>query len=373
MNSSLSDTWSNGSGRLVIDLDAIATNYRTLTTKLGGVSCGACVKANAYGLGMERVAQVLAREGCNDFFFSFMEGAIRLRYMLPEVRIHVFSGLAAGKPADFVQYNMIPVLNSLGDIKGWSEYCRATDTSPPASIHIDSGMSRLGLPEVEVKTVLDDPSILKGLNLELVMSHLACADESDHPKNKQQLDYFRTFQSKFSVKAASLANSSGIFLGPQYHFDLARPGAAIYGINPTPDTPSPMRQVIRLQGKIMQVQPVDTPQSVGYGANYKINGPSRIATVGAGYADGYLRSLSGNATVYINDIPIQVVGRVSMDMISIDVTNVPEHLCQTGMSVDLIGPHNDVDALAKSAGTIGYEILTSLGRRYERTYLSETD
>ncbi len=366
------DQWPNGSGRLLIDLDAIASNYRTLRNQLGSVACGACVKADSYGLGMLKVAPVLAREGCEDFFFSFLERAVRLRAKLPNVRIHIFTGLAAGKPSDFVEHNLIPVLNSLDDIKLWSDFCSKSGVAHRADIHIDTGMLRLGLTPSDVVTVMNNPSLVSGLNIDLVMSHLACADDAMSPMNGQQLSDFSKSCDVFAAKRLSLANSSGIFINPDYHFNLARPGAALYGINPTPDKPSPLKQVVQLQGKILQVRCVDTPQSVGYGASHIISEPGRIATVGVGYADGYLRHLSGNATVYLGDIAVPVIGRVSMDFITIDISSVPAqfgHLCEPGMAVDLIGPHHDVDALATQAGTIGYEILTSLGNRFHRRYL----
>ncbi|MBT4888729.1 MAG: alanine racemase [Rhodospirillales bacterium] len=369
MSSSLPDTWFHASGRLLIDLNTIASNYRTLKEQMADKACGACVKANCYGLGMDQIAPTLANEGCEDFFVSFLEGGIKLRAILPKARIHVFTGLSGGKPQDFVDYNLIPALNSLGEIQEWSDYCSKTVTRHTADIQIDTGMQRLGLPQDEIESVLNNPSLLGDLDIDLVFTHLACADTPSHPMNRQQLDYFTKVYERFGANRASLANSSGIFLGSDYHFDLARPGAALYGINPILGKPSPMAQVVRLQGKILQTRHVDTPQSVGYGATHRISEKGRIATVGVGYADGYLRSLSEGSLAHIGDIPVPVVGRVSMDMITLDISNVPEHMCSPGMIVDLIGPHQGVDTLAEKAGTIGYEILTSLGGRYYRTYL----
>jgi alanine racemase len=362
------DDWTSGSGRLLIDLDAITENYRTLNKQSGTAACGACIKANGYGLGMLKIAPALANEGCEDFFFSFTRGAVRLRAILPGIRIHIFTGLASAKPEDFVEHNLIPTLNSMEDIKQWSDFVIKTQTNHPVNIHIDTGMLRLGLTPADVDMIIADPGIMAAINVDIVMSHLACADDADHQLNAQQQAYFAKVCTVVGANRASLANSSGIFLGNQFHFDLVRPGAALYGINPTPGKPSPMRQVVRLQGKIMQIRSVDTPQSVGYGATHHISEPGRIATVGVGYADGYLRTLSDKATVYIGDIAVPVVGRISMDLITLDVTNVPEPLCRPGMAVDLIGPNHDVDALAAQAGTIGYEILTSLGNRYHRSY-----
>ncbi|HBH62277.1 MAG TPA: alanine racemase, partial [Nitrospiraceae bacterium] len=197
---------------------------------------------------------------------------------------------------------------------------------------------------------------------------LACADEQDHPMNRQQRDAFAAALARLPSAPASLAASSGIFLGPQYHFDMVRPGVCLHGVNPQPGRPNPMAPVVRLQAKILQIRDVDTPQTVGYGATHRCAGPTRLATVAAGYADGYLRSLSGRGTAHFRDMPVPVVGRVSMDLITLDVTQAPE--ARPGDMVDLIGPHHDVDALATEAGTIGYEIMTSLGRRYHRLYLN---
>jgi alanine racemase len=221
----------------------------------------------------------------------------------------------------------------------------------------------------------DAPERLQALTLDYLMSHLACADEPDHPLNREQ---WRAFSGAIAaVQQArggapfktSFANSSGIFLGPDYHFDLARPGAALYGNAPQSGAPNPLAQVVRLQGKILQVRDVDTPGTVGYGATHRITGPGRIATVAAGYADGYPRSLSNKGTCSIGDFQVPVVGRVSMDLITLDVTAVPESLARPGVLVDLIGPRNTVDSVGDAAGTIGYEVLTRLGKRYHRVYV----
>ncbi len=373
MTDNTPDIWTRGSGLLTIDLDAIAANYRMLRDTVAPASCGACVKADCYGLGLERVAPILAAAGCEDFFVSFLEGGIRLRQLLPDVRIHVFTGLSGGAPSLFEDHRLIPTLNSLGDIEAWRAYCHDQEKRLPGNIQVDTGMLRLGLPPDELERIAKDRGLIEDMNIDTVMSHLACADDRRHPKTAEQLMLFRQARDILPMGRASLANSSGIFHGSDFHCDMARPGAALYGINPTPGNPSPVSQVIRLQGKILQVRSVDTPQTVGYGATHLITEPGRIATVGVGYADGYLRAASGSGMAYIDDIPVPVVGRVSMDMITLDVSAIPEHRCQPGMAVDLIGPHHNVDDLAAEAGTIGYELLTALGNRYHRVYTGETD
>ncbi|MBC8338504.1 MAG: alanine racemase [Rhodospirillales bacterium] len=361
---------------LTIDLNAITANYHSLTDRLGGVKPSAVVKADAYGLGAGPVAITLANAGCRVFFVAHLEEGIRLRHALNEAgdsnfvhaEIHILGGLMPDSHEALDSARLIPVLGSLDDIHSWKQYCERLNRPLPCDIHADTGMARLGLPPGELDKLESEPSRLEGLNVHFVLSHLARADEPDHAKNAEQLEAFQHVRQILPHGRASLANSSGIFLGSDYHFDLARPGAALYGIAPVPGQANPMAQVIRLQGKIAQLRSVDTPQTVGYGSTHRVEGPARIATVAVGYADGYLRSLSNKGTGYIGNIPVPVVGRVSMDLITLDVSDVPEHLCTVGTMIDLIGPNNPVDQLADEAGTIGYEILTSLGHRYHRVY-----
>ena len=362
---------------LTIDLDAIVANYRLLSGKFSGASLSAVVKADGYGLGAEPVAAALAGAGCRVFYVAHIEEGIRLRQALNDTgnsdfvqaEIHVLGGLLPNTEDAYDASRLIPVLGSLDQIHNWKSYCQRLERPLPCDIHADTGMARLGLPPVEVEKLVEEPSRLDDLNILTVISHLACADEPDNPKNAEQLDAFRELRRHLPQGLASFANSSGIFLDPDYHFDQARPGAALFGVAPVPGDPNPMAQVVKLQGKIAQVRAVDTPQTVGYGASHRIESPARIATVIIGYADGFLRSLSNKGTGYIGNIPVPVVGRVSMDLITLDVTGVPEHLCPVGALVDLIGPNNPIDQVAAAAGTIGYEILTSLGHRYHRAYV----
>lgn len=354
---------------LTIDLAAICANWRQLRDRLhGGAACAGVVKADAYGLGMEPVVIALAAAGCRIFFVAHLDEAIRLRAALPEAEIHVLNGPPAGTAPEFAEHRLVPVLNSLADIEDWRRFCIAKGEALPADIHIDTGMSRLGLPPQELDILAGDPGRLDGIAPAYVMSHLACADTPDHPLNREQLDAFRRTRERLPLAKASFANSSGIFLGTDFHVDLARPGIALYGGNPAPETPNPMAQVVRLQGKILQVRDVDTPQTVGYGASHLVSGPARIATVPVGYADGFLRSLGNSGSGFFGDIEAPIVGRVSMDLITLDVTSVPESQCAPGNRVDLIGPRNAIDAVAERAGTISYEILTNLGPRYHRVY-----
>ena len=365
-------------GVLRIDLDAIAANYRNLRARLAGATCGAVVKADGYGLGAAKVAKALAAAGCRDFFVALIDEGVEIRAVLPEADIYAFCGATPETVAALAEHRLIPALNDLGQIEAYSAYARTRAREAgggegsgrlAALIHIDTGMTRLGLEASDVAALADDPERLAGIEVKYVMSHLAAAEEPANPLNARQLAAFNDARAQFGNNApASLANSSGIFLGPDYHFDLARPGAALYGIAPQAGIPNPMTQVVRLQGKILQVRDVDSPMTVGYGATHRVRAKGRIATVGVGYADGYFRALGNRGHAYIGETRVPVVGRVSMDLITLDVSKVPPDQAVPGGFVDLISDHHPVDALAEEAGTIGYEILTALGRRYHRIY-----
>jgi len=363
-------------GLLTIDLAAIVENYRRLLSAHARNAVAPVVKADAYGLGVARVAPVLAKAGAKEFFVAQLGEAIALRQTLdaltPGCIIYVLNGLQSGTEKDFIAHDLRPVLNSLAEIESWSNLASSEARALAAALHVDTGMNRLGLPAQELDRLAGNTNLLDGIEIALLMSHLACAEEPDHPLNEAQRKRFEAARGRLPPCRASFANSSGVFLDQSYHFDLARPGVALYGANPTPGKPSPMRQVIRLQGKILQVRDIDAGQTVGYGAAHKATGPTRIATVGAGYADGYLRALSNRASAWIDERKAPVVGRVSMDLITLDVSDFPEGVTRPGMLVDLLPPDGGVDGLAADAGTIGYEILTSLGRRYHRTYQGET-
>jgi len=351
--------------RLTVDLDAIATNYRQLRQLLAGAELHAVVKADAYGLGMARVAPFLASLGCRHFFVANLDEGVALRALLPDVAIGIFDGLLTGEETAYAAHRLIPFLNDFSQV----ERMAAKAAGQIAGLQIDTGMARLGLSEDDVDRLASNPRLLGGLQLRAIFSHLACADTPTHPKNVEQLSRFRALVKKLPAARLSLANSSGIFLGTEYHFDFARTGAAIYGLNPQPSQPNPMAQVLTLQGKILQVRDVDSPQTVGYGAVYHVNQPSRIATVSVGYADGYLRTLGNRGSCFVGGRQVPIVGRISMDLITIDVTGIPSQQISPGAFVELIGPHHSIDALAAEAGTIGYELLTTLGRRGQRTYI----
>ncbi len=358
---------------LAIDLNAIRANYQRLVQELKGVACAAVVKADGYGLGAARVGPVLAAAGARQFFVALPDEAIALRAALaktaPQAEIYVLGGPMRGAEADYLAHDIRPVLNSLGDVDLWRALAMRESRSLPAILHVDTGMNRLGLPHSELETLADDPSRLEGLAPACLMSHLACAEDRANTMNAEQLVLFRAARVRLPKMPASFANSSGIFLGSEYHFDIARPGVALYGVNPTPGSPNPMTQVVHLQGKILQVRDVDAPQRVGYGATYRVLGTARIGTVAVGYADGYLRSLSNRGVGIIGSTRVPVVGRVSMDLLTFDLSTVPPEVAVPGAMIDLMAPNLDLDDVGERAGTIGYEILTALGSRYHRVYL----
>lgn len=353
---------------LTIDLGAVCDNYRTLAERASPARCAAVVKADAYGLGMAQVAPTLARAGCQSFCVAHIGEGIALRGLLAQAEIFVLHGLMPKSAADVAAHNLIPVLNDLGQIAQWHEHAQRAG-SLPAAIQLDTGMSRLGLPATEAATLIGEPRRLDGLDLRYWISHLVSAEQQDNRLNGEQLRRFNGLRANLPPAAASFANSSGIFLGADYHFDMVRPGVALYGVNPTPPGRNPMREVLRLSARIIQLQQIDRHQSVGYGAAWQADRPSRIASVAVGYADGYLRGLGKGAFCTIGGARAPIVGRVSMDLITIDVTEINAGELAVGDRVSLIGDGVDIDELASAGSTIAYELLTSLGARYRRRYL----
>lgn len=361
---------------LVVDLDAIAENYKLIQNTCPDSTVGASVKADAYGLGLEPVTKALSRAGCQTFFVATPREGHRLRKILPTAQIIVLNGPTRGTTDVFFELDLCPALNSLEQIETWQTARKARSEDAAAWLHFDTGMNRLGLNREDLDILVADPDRLRTLGLSTLISHLACADTPDHPMNTAQLESFRIARAQLEAVTgplqASLANSPGAFLGPDFHFDLVRPGAALYGIAPSLERPNPMWQVVEIHAKILQVRSVDTPMTVGYGAAHQVEKPARIATIAAGYADGYPRAAGSktgspmHAHIAGHDVPL--CGRVSMDLIAIDVSDIPEDLAQPGQAVELLGPHVPVDTLAAASGTIGYEILAQLGGRFERVY-----
>lgn len=357
---------------LTVDLDAIAANYRLLAARAAGAVVAGVMKADAYGLGMDRVAPALVRAGCRVFFTAHLDEGVRLRGIVPaDCTIPVLHGPPPGTAADFVAHGLIPVLNDPGQMREWSALCARLGRRLAAAVQVDSGMSRMGLSPADLAALGDPRDWLSPFEPVLLMSHLACADVPDHPMNARQRERFDAIRATFPAIRASLANSSAVFLGADFHYDLVRPGAALYGINPQPGRENPLRQAVSLDARIVQVRTIDAGDVVGYGARYVADGPRRIATIGVGYADGWLRALSGRGFAYVDGVRVPVAGTVSMDSITLDVTGIPDARLAPGMTVELLGPNQHVDAVAAEAGTIGYEILTRLGGRFERIYVGE--
>lgn len=352
---------------LTVDLAAIVENWRRLGARLGKAGCAAVVKANAYGLGAAAVGGALAGAGCRDFFVAHLDEGIALRRALQaqEIRIFVLNGTPKGTEADFVAARLVPVVNTMGELTGWREHARALGRRLPVVLQVDSGMSRLGLTRTEVAAIAAEPAVLEGLSIELVMSHLACADEPGHAANEAQRREFRRLAAMLPPAPLSLANSSGIFLGYTFHGDLVRPGAALYGVNPTPGLPNPMLPVVGLAARVVQIRDVPAGAGIGYGHTASAARPSRLVTISLGYADGWPRNAAAAAFAGGERLPF--IGRVSMDTIVLDATGCRQPLREDDM-VEVICPGQDVDAVADIAGTIGYEILTRLGSRFHRIY-----
>ena len=344
-------------GCLVVDLGAIVANWRDLCARHAPGKVAGVVKADAYGLGASPVARALHAAGCDHFFVAHLHEGLALRVALgPGPMIAVLNGF---RPGDDEDAGLTPVLNTLGDVRD--------HPGRRAILHLDTGMARLGLDAREQAVLAADAALRASLDLAYVMTHLACADEADHPMNAAQRLRFAAACAAYPGVPQSLANSSGLFLGAGFTSALARPGCALYGINPTPGAPNPMRQVMRLELPILQIRNIQPGDTVGYAASWRAERPSRIATIAAGYADGYLRSLSGRASADFGGRPVPLVGRVSMDLITLDVTDRPE--ITEASRITLIGGAGCTpDDLAAASGTIGYEILTSLGARYVRDY-----
>ncbi len=406
-----SDPAARAGAILEIDLAGILANWRLLARRAAPALCAAVVKANAYGLGAVPVARALAAAGCRMFFVATLDEGIALRQGLGEMpEIAILNGPLPGTAAEFAAHKLIPVLNEPGQIAEWVKFQKplsalqggeggdpsrsdgegevgtpsdrgrparmrpgrprshsrpVNNAWPPAILHVDTGMARLGLDAGEFAAVVENPPLFAW---RAVMSHLACADRPDHSLNERQRARFAAAAARLPGVTASLSASSGIFLGPTYHFDLVRPGAALFGVNPQPGRPNPLRQIVQLSGKIVQIRQIDRGESVGYGAAHVMEAAGRAAIVAVGYGDGWLRSLSHRGCGYLAGTRVPLLGRVSMDLVTFDVSAVPPELARPGAMIELLGADYGVDDAAADAGTIGYEILSALGSRYHRIY-----
>ena len=346
-------TLATATGVLTVDLDAIVANLRKLEKTAVPAECAGVVKADAYGCGDEQVARALSGAGCKTFFVATLDEARVVRAAAPGAAIYVLDGFFQNTGEAYARIDCKPVIGDLNELAEWDVFCRRSGWSGGAAIHVDTGMNRLGLTVTEAQGII--PRIA----------------------NARQLTAFREIASVFSGVPASLANSSGVFLGAQFQFDLVRPGCAVYGINPTPEADNPMQPVVELKARIVQIRNVERGDTVGYGGTWTARRPTRLAIVSAGYADGYFRAASANdgtrgAEVVVAGKRCPVAGRISMDLTAVDVTDLDKSAVRRGHMVTLIGEGITVDELAHHFGTIGYEVMTSLGKRYARIYKGGT-
>lgn len=363
---------------LTINLAAIQANWLQLKALAPSAQVAGVIKANAYGIGAAQVGNALYLAGCREFFVATLDEALAARKFLPsDAIIYVLGGARSGDENSFIEARLVPILCSLPAIKNWAKFNALRGMAAPSVIKINTGMTRFGLDIHELKAVCAEQNLLKTINPILVMSHLACADEPDHLLNTFQRDSFveciHWIRSLLPNVRFSLANSSGIFLGKQWHFDLVRPGAALYGIAPQPDVVNPMKAVVALALPVLQVRRLTETASIGYGAEAVLPAGARIAVVAGGYADGVNRTLGRNPEGILCGLPVQAVGRVSMDVTIFDISNIQASDDQLLQSmVEVINDKLSLDYLSKKNKLLGYEVLTSLGSRYKREYLSGT-
>jgi alanine racemase len=354
---------------LEIDLAKIRRNYQILSKICTTSKVGAAVKANAYGLGASEIAAVLRLEGCEDFFVANIEEGARLRGSLKDnANIYILNGIFNDDIPAFIEYKLIPVLNHLEQFKIWQEYAIKIKKILPCTIHVNTGINRLGMDIKEAMQLSLKADMATSLDIKYIMSHLSASEQADNHYNNFQLKIFKDCLMNFKGVKASLANSGGIFLNSEYHFDLVRAGIALYGGNPTPKMPNPMNNVVRLLAPIIQLQKLPPKSMIGYNMTFVTNRDTMLATLPVGYADGYSRHFSSKGHVFVDGHSAPVVGRVSMDLVTVDVTDLPQEKIYLGQQVEIIGDYCTIDKIAAITGTISYEILTQLGNRYKRIY-----
>ncbi len=353
--------------RLTVRLGAVASNFREFQRISGSAAVSAVVKADAYGMGMASVAKHLRDVGADTFFVARLEEGVALRPIVPDARIFVLDGAPTGAIPALVSYRLTPVLNSLDEIANWQAAAQHARTEFDAAIHFDTGMNRLGLPSQELSALAaDHEKHLEGIRVVLWMSHLACADDPGDAMNRTQLERFRAALAMLPPAPASLSSSGGAMLGREYVFDMVRPGVGLYGGNPQPAGPNPFSTAAVLTARILQLRRIDKGESVGYGATFRAERPTVLATAGLGYTDGLMRSLGNRGSGAIAGQRVAIAGRVSMDLVVLDVTGLPG--AAVGAEIEFIGDTIPLEEIAANAGTASYEILTSLARRVPRHY-----
>jgi len=368
-------------GVIIVDLDILCANWRTLADLVAPAKCAAVVKADAYGLGASHVIPALAQTGCTDFFVATLKEALEARELAQNANIYILDGILPGAAQRIFESGARPVISTLDEAREWAA-CAANlgaDTTLACALHLDTGLNRLGLDARDIRTLAADSHCLARLDVKLVMSHMACADEPDHPMNETQRKVFEGLRPLVPSAPFSLAASDGLMLGPDYHFDMVRPGYALYGGQAFQGAKTPVSPVVKSYARVLQVRDTAPGHAVGYSASYKISRQSRIAVVALGYADGFDRHASRSSknttpnptasSVAFDGKRAPLIGRVSMDLICVDVTDIEDDPIKRGDWAEIIGPNLSIEEIGKAAGTIGYEVLTRLGTRFQRIYL----
>lgn len=359
---------------LTIDLGALVANWRALGER-AGTEAGAAVKANAYGIGIEPAVTALAKAGCRNFFVADISEGIRARAVAPDAAIYVLNGLLPGTCGFYAQHDLSPVLGSHEELAEWAAFRTVTNNARPAALHIDTAMNRLGLwPGEGLDLARERKRDVEAAGIGLVMSHFAASEDVSDPANARQIQAFAEIAAAFPGIPASLKNSSGHFLPDCPSYELTRPGYALYGGNPTPGQPNPMQPVVSMEARIIQLREVEAGTRVGYNGRWTAKSRRKLATISLGYADGYPRNASWTdsstgGSALVGGVLCPFVGTVSMDLIIVDISDAPASAAKRGSAVMLIGGALDLEAVGAGAKTIGYEILTSLGRRHARRYV----
>tara|TARA_B110000444_G_scaffold257708_1_gene296780 strand:+ start:838 stop:1944 length:1107 start_codon:yes stop_codon:yes gene_type:complete len=356
---------------LEIDLKALSSNFKELKKNLNkNIECAATVKANAYGIGDKAVIKSLIKSGCNSYFVAHLSEAIRIREYSKKIKIYSYHGIDIKNYKKFLKYNIIPIANTLRQILMINSLNIKKKFNKNIAVHFDTGMSRLGLDKDETKWLINNKDKISSIEIGLIISHLACADQPRNPMNNKQLKKFISIRNEFKKSKASLANSAGILLNKKYHFDLVRPGIAIYGGNPFINKNVKLNNVISLKAKIIQIRKIQKGDTVGYGATFKARKDMLIGTIAVGYADGINRKFSNNMSVFLKGKRLKVLGRISMDLITIDISLFPEIRFSRKINyVDILSKSNNINNISEKINTISYEILTSLGSRYKIKYI----
>ncbi|MGQ0742143.1 MAG: alanine racemase [Alphaproteobacteria bacterium] len=356
--------------RLTVRLGAVRNNYLAIAAQVGAVKVAPVVKADGYGTGMVPVSRALAETGADTFFVARVQEGVELRQALPQARIYVLDGVTEETVPVLRAHALTPVLNRLEEVAAWSAAARDGRTSLDAAIQIDTGMSRSGLSRADTDTLgAEATNRLRGVNLALILSHLSCSDDAEHPMNRTQLERFRAALAKLPPAPASLSASAGVGLGREYDFDMVRPGLALYGGNPQPKSPNPYRVVARLSAPVLQVRRVDLGDSVGYGATFTAGRPLKLVTVALGYADGLARTSGGRGRAALAGVRVPFAGRISMDLCVLDASAVPDSACRAGAEVEFFGDTVTLEEAAEAAGTVNYETLTRVSARVPRAYV----